>query len=250
MLEADAHTRATRHPGAGRDPLLFLNGRAPQALLERIQPAAGGHVRLDAPLPGVAGDGWTAPGPLWAADGGANALWRAGLPAACVVGDLDSLEPEARRWHEAHGARVEERPGQDDNDLEKALALLAAEGHRRCWVAGFEGGRLDMLLGLASLLGRDGVPALRLLGGEQILLPLAPGRHRLERPAGERFSLLCLGPTGARLDLAGARWEGRAMVLEPGCRGVSNRATGGPLLVDVTQGRLLLALPAPWGTEE
>jgi thiamine pyrophosphokinase len=248
MLDADAHTLPTCHPGEGRDPLLILNGRAPRALLERLLPTGGGHVRLDLPLPGVVGDGWTGPGPLWAADGGANSLWQAGLPATRVVGDLDSLEPEARHWHEAHGARVVEFPGQDDNDLEKALALLAAEGHHRCWVVGFEGGRLDMLLGLASLLGRGPAPALRLLGEEQILLPLATGRHVLERPAGERFSLLCLDPAGARLDLSGARWQGGGLELAPGCRGVSNRAAGGPLVVDVSRGQLLLALPAPWGT--
>lgn len=204
-------------------------------------------MRLDLPLPAVIDDGWDAPGPLWAADGGANTLWRAGLPAACVVGDLDSLEPHARAWHEERGARILRQAGQEDNDLEKALSVLGAEGHQRCWVAGFEGGRLDMLLGLASLLGRSRTTALRLLGEEQILLPLGPGRHVLERPAGERFSLLCLDPAGARLDLGGSQWNGRDMRLEPGCRGVSNRTVAGPLVVDLHQGRLLLVLPAPWG---
>jgi thiamine pyrophosphokinase len=235
-------------PTPGAAPLLVLNGRTPQALLEHLRPDGSGHVRLDLPLPGVVGDGWDPPGPLWAADGGANTLWNAGLPAACVVGDLDSLEPEARSWHEARGARILRQSGQDDNDLEKALSVLGAEGHPRCWVAGFEGGRLDMLLGLASMLNRTSAPALRLLGGEQILLPLQPGPHLLELPAGERFSLLCLDPAGARLDLRGSRWDGQDMTLEPGCRGVSNQTLTGPLEVDLHRGSLLLVLPAPWGT--
>lgn len=229
-------------------PLLLLNGHTPEALLRLLHPGrTAGSVELASILPveeGAHGEAWTRLGELWAADGGANCLSAAGLPAAVVVGDLDSLSPEARRWHGERGARLLECPGQEDNDLEKALALLAAEGHRRCWVAGFEGERLDMLLGLAGLLDPEGSPALRLLGTSQILIPLGPGEHVFPVVADEAFSLLA--QPAARLELAGARWEGVELELGPGCRGVSNRALGGRLTLRVRSGRLLLVRRAPW----
>ncbi|MFA7331907.1 MAG: thiamine pyrophosphokinase [Candidatus Delongbacteria bacterium] len=232
-------------------PLLILNGRAPTALLARLRPAAQpGWVDLPAPLPvemGEEGAAWTRSGPLWAADGGANTLHAAALPAACVVGDLDSLTAEARLWHVRHGARLLECPEQDDNDLEKALRHLAAAGCPRCWVGGFEGDRLDMLLGLAALLDVPGAPALRLAGEQQILLPLGPGEHVFPVAAEEAFSLLA--PAGCRLNLAGARWGGPGLELRPGCHGVSNRALGGQLRLTVLQGRVHLVRQAPWGSD-
>jgi thiamine pyrophosphokinase len=230
-------------------PILLLNGRPPAALLRCLRAATPvGHVTLTLRLPvenGAAGEDWGRLGPLWAADGGANALPAAELPAACVVGDLDSLEPAARDWHLSHGARLLECPGQDDNDLEKALAQLAAAGHERCWVAGFEGERLDMLLGLGTLLDAAGRPALRLLGEHQILIPLGPGCHEFTALPDEFFSLLA--PVPCHLELTGARWGGADLLLGPGCRGVSNRALGGVLTLRVHSGQLLLVRSAPWG---
>jgi thiamine pyrophosphokinase len=232
-------------------PLLILNGRAPLALLARLRPGAQpGWVDLPGPLPvehGPEGSAWSQWGPLWAADGGANTLHAAALPAACVVGDLDSLTEAARLWHVRHGARLLECPEQDDNDLEKALKRLAAAGFTRCWVGGFEGDRLDMLLGLTALLDAPGAPALRLLGERQILLPLAPGEHVFPIAPEEAFSLLA--PMGCRLDLAGARWGGAGLELRPGCHGVSNRALGGLLRLTVLQGRAHLVRQAPWGSD-
>ena len=229
-------------------PILMLNGRPPVRLLERLQPGPWtGSARVGGLLPvecGAEGEAWSRPGLLAAADGGANALWRAGLPAGLVGGDLDSLLPEARAWHLSRGARLEELPDQDHNDLEKVLDLLAVMEVERCWVAGFEGGRLDMLLGLAGLL-ESARPRLRLLGEEQVLIPLAAGRHAFTAREGEPFSLLALAGDCV-LGMEGARWSAGELRLEPGCRGVSNRATGGPLVITARRGALLLARRAPW----
>jgi thiamine pyrophosphokinase len=225
--------------------ILMLNGRPPTRLLERLRPGPGeGFATLAEPLPveeGPEGEAWKRPGLLVAADGGANALWRAGLPAGLIVGDLDSLLEEARDWHLARGAALVESHWQENNDLEKALELLKTE---RCWVAGFEGGRLDMLLGLLAHLAPEHRPRLRLLGEEQILIPLAHGTHLFSATAEEPFSLLALGGN-CELELRGAHWGGH-LELEPGCRGVSNRARGGPLEIALRRGALLLARRAPW----
>jgi thiamine pyrophosphokinase len=230
-------------------PLLVLNARPPVRLLERLAPGpVPGEVRCRDGLPvecGPAGESWARLGELWAADGGGNALWRAGLPARAVVGDLDSLLPEARDWHKARGARIVEQADQDCNDLEKALACLLAAGVERCWVAAFEGGRLDMLLGLSGWLHPDRQPRLRLLGEEQVVHPLTPGRHEFDLAVDEPFSLVPLA-AACQVEIRGARWEGPACRIEPGCRGVSNRARGGRLLLAVAGGAPLLVRRAPW----
>jgi len=230
-------------------PLLLLNGRHPHALLEHLQGQSTSEEGFG--LPFHLADGplldplWNKVGELWAADGGANALWRASLPAAAIVGDLDSLDPLARRWHEERGARVLERPDQDHNDLEKALDELAKTGHQRCWVAAFEGGRLDMVLGLSTRLAPGRTPELRLAGEEQLVLPLARGSHHFTLEEGAGFSLIA--PQECRLSLQGARWSHQDMRLAPGCRGISNRALGGALAILVLEGWVLLTVKAPWG---
>lgn len=229
-------------------PLLFLNGRAPTALLERLKahlsPEAGEHRSLIMAPPSLLPAAWMEPGALWAADGGANLLWKAGLPAAVVVGDLDSVWPEALRWHTEQGARVLERPDQERNDLEKALDELLRAGHGGCWVAAFEGGRLDMQLGLGTWLAPGRTPLLRLAGEEQCVLRLEPGKHQLDLAPDSLFSLVALEP--CLLSLNGARWSGSDFWLEPGCHGVSNLATGHAVEIQVKEGWLLLAFSAPW----
>lgn len=229
-------------------PLLFLNGRNPAALLERLKlhvahPDQGQRPLIMAP-PSLLPPAWMEPGALWAADGGANLLWKVGLPASVVVGDLDSVLPQALRWHTEHGARLLERPDQDRNDLEKALDELQRAGHEGCWIAAFEGGRLDMQLGLGAWLAPGRKPLVSLAGEEQCVFRLDKGEHALELPLGERFSLVSM--SACRFSLSGARWSGVDMCLEPGCHGVSNEAEGERLSIHVQEGWLLLALSAPW----
>jgi len=225
-------------------PLLVLNGHPPRALLAALANAGEAWWSTLPACAGEAGAAWRRPGPVWAADGGANTLWAEGLAAAAVVGDLDSIAPAALDWHRARGARILARRDQDHNDLEKALAELAAAGAARCWVAGFEGERLDMFLGLSALLGPGRPPRLALAGEAQVVLPLAAGRQVLELGVDARFSLLALAEV-CRLDLEGARWQGRDIRLEPGCGGVSNRARGA-VTVTVHRGSPLVAIRAPW----
>ena len=95
-----------------------------------------------------------------AADGGLLRARALGLDVDVVVGDLDSVTPEALAAAEAAGARVVRHPpAKDATDLELALDEAAALGASRVLVVASAEGRLDHLLGLLLLLSlRNGTP--------------------------------------------------------------------------------------------
>lgn len=225
-----------------RCPLLVLNGRLDPALARWLGEVRGGRIPDALPAP------FSAEGELLAVDGGADRLRSADLPAALVAGDLDSVSAEGLAWHRNRGAAIVELSDQSANDLEKALALARSRGAERCCIAAFEGTRLDMLLGLFALLPLSGSLPLLLLGADQLARALPAGRHRLPTAPGVPFSLVAPSQAVA-VTLVGARWPLEAQEpLRPGCRGVSNRATGDELLLDC-DGPLLHFSDAPWSED-
>ena len=91
---------------------------------------------------------------LVAVDWGAEALARAGLAPAILVGDLDSITIRTRETLEAQGVQVVILPtAKDETDTEAALRLVIALGADDIVVYGALGGpRLDHLVGNLLLL--------------------------------------------------------------------------------------------------
>lgn len=79
------------------------------------------------------------------ADGGANRLYRANpeLLPNLIIGDLDSLTSEVRTHFESMEVVIEKDPGQDNNDLDKALTALKADDYASVVIYGAFGGRFD-----------------------------------------------------------------------------------------------------------
>src|SRR5689334_18888700 len=91
-----------------------------------------------------------------AADSGLDHALALGFRADVVVGDLDSVTPDALAHARADGAEVELHPAEkDETDLELALRRAVALGMRRVTVIGGGGGRHDHLLANALVLGSD-----------------------------------------------------------------------------------------------
>lgn len=66
---------------------------------------------------------------LIAADGGGTALFREGYAPSLLIGDLDSIIPEALAAYQAQGVVIERhRPDKDETDLELALLAAARDG--------------------------------------------------------------------------------------------------------------------------
>ncbi len=201
--------------------LVILNGDPPAGLLRRI--AAGrGLPRNICPREESLPAGLH----LMAADGGARALEETGLRADWIVGDLDSLNGEPLEEQRARGARLRHVPEQDRSDLVKCLETARAEGYRQIWIAGFEGSRFDMLLGLLALApGAARWGRIHLLARSQSAVLIRPGSWSFTCAVGERFSLVAADGRPGTCTLEGLAWSGENLRIPPGCGGVSNRCT-------------------------
>jgi thiamine pyrophosphokinase len=179
-----------------------------------------------------------------AADGGANHLARIGVRPGAVVGDLDSILPDVRRWiGEEH---MVPRPDQDATDLHKTLAYAFDEASAEAvTVLAATSGRLDHAVENLALLGR---------WADRGPLELRDERHRIvpvideagfSASIGQEISLMPLGRC-ARVWTRGLRWAlaGEALDLV-GRTSVSNVATGERFDVRVEGGALLVFLSAP-----
>ena len=164
-----------------------------------------------------------------AADGGLVRAHELGLAVDVVVGDLDSVTPEALAAAEAAGARVVRHPqAKDATDLELALDEAVALGASRVLVVASAEGRLDHLLGSLLLLGSErcvGIELDALVG--DALVHVVRGERRLAGSPGELLTLVPLGGPAEGVTTQGLEYPLAGETLEPGTtRGVSNVFAG------------------------
>lgn len=169
-------------------------------------------------------------------DGAADKLLAAGMEPSWVVGDGDSISPEAR-------ARFAERcrlvPEQETNDLAKAFRFCLAQGWTGIVILGATGGREDHTLGNLSLLADFVREAdVRLLTDSGCFTPLiAPAR--LESVAGQQVSLIACD-AGMRVSAEGLKYPVRDLPLSRWWQGTLNEACGASFSVSFTEGTLLV----------
>jgi thiamine pyrophosphokinase len=181
---------------------------------------------------------------LAAADGGADTVLALGLEPVAVIGDMDSLSPEAAATFAGRLHRVAE---QDTTDFDKALTRIDAA---LVIALGFAGGRLDHeLAALHSLVLRAGRACI-LLGPETLAFHCPPEVTLPLRP-GTLVSLFPFGPV--RVASQGLVWPTDHLDFAPDRRiGTSNEAAGearlrpsGPgMLVILPRGTLPVAARA------
>lgn len=185
-----------------------------------------------------------------AADSGLAQADALGLRVDLVVGDLDSVDPDALEAAVAAGSSVERHPAaKDHTDLELAVLVAKRLGARRLTLVGGHGGRLDHAL--ANVL------ALAQLGFAGITIDAVIGRARVAVVHdevvldGDRGDLVSLLPAGGAV--SGVRTTGLAFALdgedlEPGTtRGVSNEMVATRATVSVEAGVLLVVRPGGAG---
>lgn len=180
---------------------------------------------------------------LVAADGGGDRALSLGLSPRAVIGDMDSLSPEART---ALGAKIHAIAEQDSTDFGKCLRLVRAPFYIG---VGFTGLRLDHTLAALAEIAAHPDKTIILLG-ETDLVFRAPPRLEIDLPLGTRFSIMPFGPMTARSE--GLRWPLDGLEFAPDARiGTSNEVTGpvrlipdGPALVLIPKRHLQPALAA------
>ena len=172
---------------------------------------------------------------LVAADGGANRLLALNGAPRAVIGDLDSINAQARA---AFAGQLVHVPAQDDTDFDKCLAAIDAP-----FVIGlgFVGARMDHGLAvLAGLLRRPDLPVF-LLGARDVIF-LAPPRLTLDLPRGARVSLFPFGAVTGRS--IGLDWPVDGINFAPDAAiGTSNRASGGQVTLEFSARKMLVILP-------
>ena len=125
------------------------------------------------------------------ADGAANRLLRVcdDLVPDVLLGDFDSVEPEALLAYRERGVEIRDLAhDQDSTDLEKALCVLRERGCDKAIVAGqFAGveGRLDHTFGIMSTLCSFSDMKIVVLGADCLMHLLEPGEHRIFVPDAE-----------------------------------------------------------------
>lgn len=177
---------------------------------------------------------------LVAVDSGADHALAAGLMPEMVIGDFDSISPQARSAIATD--RQIHHPGQDDTDFDKALAhLLAHEAAPFMLALGFTGARLDhTLAGLSTLLRNPAAPVVMDAGKD--LCFLCPPQLNLVLTPGSRLSLYPMRPL--RCASQGLRWPTDRLALDPfGMIGTSNKVSAGPVELRPDRPALLVMLP-------
>ena len=211
--------------GDGRTALVFAGGDPPPVeLLGDLDPSA----------------------VVIAADSGLDHALALGFRADVVVGDLDSVTPDALARARATGADVEPHPAEkDETDLELGLRRAVVLGVQRVTVIGGGGGRHDHLLANALVLGHDDYASLEVdaLVGTARLTVIRSGTELRGAP-GSLVSLLPLGGPARGIRTEGLRYPLRAEELAPGTtRGVSNEFVAPVATVSLADGVLLAVQP-------
>ena len=169
---------------------------------------------------------------LVAADGGADLALAHGITPLAVIGDMDSLSPEAASTFADRLHPVEE---QETTDFDKALTRIDAPV---ILALGFAGGRLDHeLAALHSLVLRADRPCLLL--GPSTLAFHSPPRLDLPLAPGTLVSLFPFAPV--RVRSTGLRWPTNHLLFAPDRRiGTSNEAAGDVTLAPSAPGMLVI----------
>lgn len=202
--------------------VIFVNGELddPQAALRLVEP----------------GDF------LAAADGGLRHLEQLGLIPHLLVGDLDSVVPQAVKRLEAAGVEIKHFPiHKNETDLELALQEVTGRGFLTIRIIAALGGRLDQALGNIALLAH---PArknqdIRLDDGVTEVFFI----HSAGSLSGRRGDTVSLLPYGGIVE--GVRTEGleyplqRERLYPYQTRGISNVMQSVTAQVQIESGRLL-----------
>ena len=188
-----------------------------------------------------------------AADSGLDHARALGLDVDLVVGDRDSVSPDALAWAEDRAIPVERFPvDKDATDTELAVVAAIEHGARHVVLLTGAGDRLDHVLSVVLLLGHPAFASVVLeawVGRAHLLRVLGPGTLVVPAAPGETVSLLPIGGPVHGITTTGLQYPLADETLAPATsRGVSNvvASTVTPTVtpsVTVTQGTLLVIRP-------
>ena len=189
------------------------------------------------------------------ADGGADTARAYGVIPYAVIGDLDSLSPNA--CSEALSERIIRVDADNTGtDVQKVLRYAVDLGVREAMLVGFTGGRTDHWLWNLSMLKLFGDVMCLCIIDDYCEVRLVRGTVKMRAQTGQKISLTPLGGEAVGITTRGLKFalNGEALVL--GVRdGISNEVTDSPVEIRVERGDLLVVVqregdfkPVEWVT--
>lgn len=182
---------------------------------------------------------------LVALDGAALKL-PAGTTPQIVCGDFDSLDlaESRRRFPAAEFVALED---QNENDLEKAIRLLASRGATELLLCCVLGGKPDQNLANLGVIARHhtALSLCALQCGMECRVASASAPVRLVLKEGEELSVIPFGPS-VEISVTGVRWPLAGEILRAGSHGISNVALGGEVLVEPRSGQVFVFSPSSY----
>jgi thiamine pyrophosphokinase len=177
------------------------------------------------------------------ADGAAQALLKTDRPPNVIVGDLDSLKPDAYKWADALDIPIERHATEKDHiDGELALQKAISMGAKSILIMGAHGGRSAMFLANLKILrtAHDmGLEASIVGKGESLRYISAGGEWSLAGRAGATLNLLSIDGD-AIVSLEGTSWDGKDIHLpRKAARGLSNKVQSDGARIQVRSGTVL-----------
>lgn len=177
------------------------------------------------------------------ADGAAQVLLKSNHPPTVIVGDMDSLKPDAYKWADALDIPMERhKPDKDQTDGELALDKALGLGAKSLLILGGHGGRSAMFLANLKLLRAchdQGIDASMVGRGESIRYVGAGQEHVWAGRAGATLNLLSVDGD-AKVTLEGTQFGLKDQVLpRKSAVGVSNRITADAAKLKVHAGTVL-----------
>lgn len=162
------------------------------------------------------------------ADGGTEYALQLGLTPDLVIGDLDSISPQALQTVQDKGVEIRRYPqAKDKTDLELGLEEATRRAATEILVLTAFGGRVDQFLANIFLLVRYREKSIRLSiadGNQRMWLLQGPDEMMLTGDVGDLFSLIPMSDQVSGVDLSGMEWPLQDAVLELGStRAVSNK---------------------------
>ncbi len=186
-------------------------------------------------------------------DSGANALTAWGLWPDLLIGDMDSIAPDALAAMQQKGVPIERHnPHKDLTDGQLACSLALEMGAKEVTILGGWGGRADHSfanLMMMRYMAEQGV-CVRMRCPEQWVTVCGTGRHEVKGPAGGTFSLLPISDGVVVRSIEGAEYpllKPTAMPLSPTFDlplGLSNRLLAESAFFELASGWILCFSPA------
>lgn len=190
-------------------------------------------------------------GPLLVcADGGANTAVGYGYAPDYIIGDLDSLDENARSGVDA-GRVIRIDADDTSTDLYKVLGHLGDLGVTGAVMVGVTGGRIDHVLWNLSLLVTFGKRLQLRILDDHCDSRLVGEFIRFRAAVGRKLSLCPLSGPVSGIETRGLKFALRGETLSPGVRdGISNEVVDNPVEIRVGQGDLLLCIQRGEGWED